>query len=183
MKARQDDWSELMRAAIHGDQAAYRKLLEDLTGPLRALVRKGLARAGRPTDEAEDIVQEILLALHLKRHTWDSAAPLGPWVYAIARNKLIDALRRRGNRVFVPIEDFEASLASNEPSPDMIAPDVDPHLSALPSRQRAVVRAVAVEGASIRETAAKLEISEGAVRVALHRGLSELSARFKESAS
>ena len=57
----------------------------------------GLARAGQPVDQSEDIVQDILLAVHLKRHTWDANAPFAPWLFAIARNKLIDALRREQN--------------------------------------------------------------------------------------
>ena len=78
---------------------------------LRAAARRGLARAGQPVDQSEDIVQDILLAVHLKRHTWDVNAPFAPWLFAIARNKLIDALRRRGRRVFVNIDDFAETLA------------------------------------------------------------------------
>jgi RNA polymerase sigma-70 factor, ECF subfamily len=61
-------------------------------------------------DLSEDIVQEISLAVHLKRHTWDSSAPFSPWLFAMARNKLIDQLRRTGNRMFVSIEDFAGTL-------------------------------------------------------------------------
>src|ERR1700753_1382408 len=87
-----------MRSAIAGDSAAYHRLLKSVTPVLRAAARRGLARAGQPVDQSEDIVQDILLAVHLKRHTWDANAPFAPWLFAIARNKLIDALRRRGRR-------------------------------------------------------------------------------------
>ncbi len=53
-------------------------------------------------------------------------------------------------------------------------------LNSLPARQREVLQSIAVESASIKETAAKLAMSEGAVRVALHRGLSSLTAKLKE---
>src|SRR5881227_221026 len=99
-----------MRSAIAGDGGAYHRLLSAITPVLRAMARRGLARAGQPVDQSEDIVQEILLAVHLKRHTWDANAPLAPWLFAIARNKLIDWLRRRGRRVFVNIDDFADSL-------------------------------------------------------------------------
>src|SRR3979490_1056141 len=95
-----------MRSAISGDSAAYRRLLKAVTPVLRAAARRGLARAGQPVDQSEDIVQDILLAVHLKRHTWDANAPFAPWLFAIARNKLIDSLRRRGRRIFVDIDDF-----------------------------------------------------------------------------
>ena len=110
MREREDEWTGLMRSAISGDSAAYHRLLKAVTPVLRAAARRGLARAGQPVDQSEDIVQDILLAVHLKRHTWDASAPFAPWLFAIARNKLIDALRRRGRRVFVNIDDFAEVL-------------------------------------------------------------------------
>src|SRR6188472_2540406 len=108
-----------MRSAMAGDDAAYHRLLKAVTPVLRAAARRGLARAGQPPDQAEDIVQEILLAVHLKRHTWDSEAPFAPWLFAIGRNKLINALRRRGRRVFVNIDDFAETIPS-EPAPEAV---------------------------------------------------------------
>src|SRR5215469_15506943 len=102
-----------MRSAIEGDSEAYRRLLKAITPILRAAARRGLSRAGQSVDQSEDIVQDILLAVHLKRHTWDTNAPFAPWLFAIARNKLIDALRRRGKRVFVNIDDFAETLPNN----------------------------------------------------------------------
>src|ERR1700748_267147 len=165
-----------MRAAISGDDGAYHRLLRSVTPVLRAAARRGLARAGQPVDQSEDIVQDILLAVHLKRHTWDANAPFAPWLFAIARNKLIDALRRRGRRVFVNIDDF-AETIPDTPAPETAsAGEVANLLQALPPRQRDVLQSIAVESASIKDTAAKFSMSEGAVRVALHRALSGLTA-------
>jgi len=50
----------------------------------------------------------------------------------------------------------------------------------LPPRQRDVLQSIAVESASIKDTAAKFSMSEGAVRVALHRALSGLTAKLRE---
>ena len=99
-----------MRAANAGDDGAYKRLLSVLAPVLRAGARRGLARSGVSDNDSEDLVQETLLAIHLKRHTWDPARPIGPWIRAIARNKLIDYLRRRGGRTDLPIEDFEEIL-------------------------------------------------------------------------
>src|SRR5271163_4653158 len=142
-----------MQLAISGDNAAYHRLLKAVTPVLRAAARRGLARAGQPVDQSEDIVQDILLAVHLKRHTWDVNAPFAPWLFAIARNKLIDALRRRGRRVFVNIDDFAETIAS-EPVGETIPPsEVAVHLDGLPKRQRDVLQSIAVESASIKDTA------------------------------
>ena len=178
MSEREIDWGDLMRAANGGDTAAYNRLLTRLAPAVRAVARRGFGRAGFGPDEAEDVVQETLLAIHLKRHTWDSTLPLGPWVRAIARNKLIDAMRRRGRRDHVPIDDVIDTLAGDTAEPTPIPGKLDEHLQSLPDRQQSVVRSISLDGASIRETAARLNMSEGAVRVALHRGLAALSAKF-----
>jgi RNA polymerase sigma-70 factor (ECF subfamily) len=167
-----------MRAAINGDAAAYNRLLVSLAPAIRSVARRGLGRAGLAVEEAEDVVQETLLAIHLKRHTWDPTMPLGPWVRAIARNKLIDSMRRRGRRDHVPIDDVVDTLAAEGGEPTPLPGRLDEHLQSLPDRQQSVVRAISLDGASIRETASKLNMSEGAVRVALHRGLAALSVKF-----
>ena len=178
MSDRDIDWGVLMRAANGGDAAAYNRLLTSLAPAIRAVARRGLTRAGLAAEEAEDVVQETLLAIHLKRQTWDPSLPLGPWVRAIAHNKMIDAMRRRGRRDHIPIDDVVDTLASDTAEPTPIPGKLDEHLQALPDRQQSVVRAISLDGASIRETAARLNMSEGAVRVALHRGLAALSAKF-----
>ncbi|WJR80721.1 sigma-70 family RNA polymerase sigma factor [Bradyrhizobium sp. NP1] len=180
MREREDEWTGLMRSAIAGDGAAYHRLLRSVTPVLRATARRGLARAGQPVDQAEDIVQDILLAVHLKRHTWDADAPFAPWLFAIARNKLIDALRRRGRRVFVDVDDLAETLAG-EPAAETVAPgEVAAQLNTLPARQREVLQSIAVDAASIKDTAAKFSMSEGAVRVALHRALASLTAKLRD---
>ena len=180
MRGREDEWTGLMRSAMAGDDAAYHRLLRAATPVLRAAARRGLARAGQPPDQAEDIVQEILLAVHLKRHTWDREAPFAPWLFAIARNKLIDALRRRGRRVFVNIDDFAETLPGETPQEAASAGEVTAQLNTLPQRQRDVLQSIAVESASIKDTATKFAMSEGAVRVALHRGLAALTAKLRD---
>jgi RNA polymerase sigma-70 factor (ECF subfamily) len=179
VRERENEWTGLMRSAISGDDAAYHRLLKAVTPVLRAAARRGLARAGQPVDQSEDIVQDILLAVHLKRHTWDVSAPFAPWLFAIARNKLIDSLRRRGRSIFVDIDDFAETLPGEAPAETVPAGEVAAQLKTLPARQRDVLQSIAVESASIRETATKLAMSEGAVRVALHRGLASLAAKLR----
>ncbi len=178
--AHKDEWTGLMRAAVNGDSIAYHRLLKATTPVLRAAARRRLARAGQPVDLSEDIVQDILLAVHLKRHTWNASAPFAPWLFAIARNKLIDALRRRDRRVFVNIDDFLEIIPSEPVQDSGPASEFKDHLSDLPARQRDVVQLIAVESTSIKDTAAKLAMSEGAVRVAMHRGLMRLAKLRRE---
>jgi RNA polymerase sigma-70 factor (ECF subfamily) len=177
---RDDDWTEALRAANAGDAAAYARLLRSLAGPVRGFVRRGLERAGAAGD-VEDVVQEVLLAIHLKRHTWDPAAPAAPWIWAIARHKLADALRRRGRRAEVDIADFAEVLPAAETEQPGRDRDVQRALGTLAERQRSVVTAVSVEGRTVRETADRLGMTEIAVRVTLHRALRALAARFSKA--
>ncbi len=106
MLGEEAQWAGWMRAANAGDNGAYRRLLGALAPFLRKVAAQGFIRAGLGSGDVEDVVQETLLAIHLKRQTWDADQLFTPWLRAIARNKLIDNLRRRGNRTELPIEDF-----------------------------------------------------------------------------
>lgn len=174
------EWTDMMRAANRGDGGAYARLLGELTPYLRRVARLGFKRSGLGPDDVEDVVQDTLLAVHLKRHTWREDQPLAPWVRAIAGNKLIDNLRRRGRRVQISVDELEESaFASVDPSPtDGI--DAERMLAALGPRQRQIVQSISIEGRSAREVGDALGLSEGAVRVALHRALKALSAAHRE---
>src|SRR5262249_9746073 len=65
----------LMIAGLNDEAAAYRALLSGLSGHLRAYYRGKLVRAGRGTEETEDSVQEALMAVHMRRHTYDPTQP------------------------------------------------------------------------------------------------------------
>ena len=176
-----DPWSQMMRASIAGDEGAYRRLLEDIGRSVRAMARGAFARARAGDADIEDVVQETLLAIHLKRHTWDPGQPLAPWVYAIARHKVVDALRRRGRQRVEPLEDFQEFLAAPEGEDPHALSDARRLLETLQPRQRDIVTSISLEGQSIAETAARLSMSEVAVRVALHRALKSLGAAWRKS--
>ncbi|ARP63340.1 RNA polymerase subunit sigma [Mesorhizobium sp. WSM1497] len=166
--------SRLMRAAIAGDERAYADFLHRIAALVRGFARRKIVQGGV---DPEDVVQETLLAIHVKRHTWRQDAPVLPWVYAIARFKLIDAFRRRGRRIEIDVDDIAETFA--EPETETVSErDINRALDGLSPAQRSVVSAVSVEGRSIGETAAKFGISETAVRVSLHRGLAAIAKRF-----
>jgi RNA polymerase sigma-70 factor, ECF subfamily len=173
------EWARLMRAGLAGDASAYNAVLQLLAAFLRTDVRRGFARYGRGTADVEDVVQETLLAVHLKRETWRTSEPIGPWVRSIARNKVIDTLRRSGRRINVPIDDVIEFLPAPEQTEHLTERDAVQILALLQGRQREIVQSISLEGASIRETATKYAISEGAVRVALHRGLAALAKAYR----
>ena len=174
-----DDLARLMRLARSGDDEAYRRLLVRVAAWLRGVARRGLARAGRSVEDGEDIVQETLLVMHLKRGSWDDTQPLEPWLHAIARHKLIDHLRRKGFTDHVDIDDYAGTLASSQGGEAESSADARQMLSSLAERQRHIVEAITIEGRSARDVGQRLGMSEGAVRVALHRALRALAAAYR----
>src|SRR4026209_968953 len=146
-------WAAWMRAANAGDEIAYRRLLEALAPFLRAVVRRGFTRSGFGNCDVEDVVQETLLAIHLKRQTWDEDEAITPWVMAIARHKLIDNLRRRGRHIELPIDNLIDVLPAETATETLSSRDAERLLSVLSGQQRDVVHAISIEGMSAREAA------------------------------
>jgi RNA polymerase sigma-70 factor, ECF subfamily len=172
---REVNLAQLMRAASRGDTEAYRKLLRELSPLLRGFARRVGVRYGLSVEDVEDIVQETLLAMHLKRHTWVDSKPLLPWVRAMAHNKLVDQLRRSVQGQHVPIDEFDGLLVADPPTSISDGLDARAAIGKLKARQRDVVLAISVNGKSAREVAEELRMTEGAVRVVLHRALRSLS--------
>lgn len=166
----------LMLASLNGDAASHRALLDRLSSRLRAYYKGKLARMGRGAAEAEDLVQEAVLAVHFKRHTYDPAEPLTPWVHGIARYKLIDFLRRtRTSRTDVSIEEADTIMAHANNVVAESTYDVRRLMERLPKNMRCSIKAVKLDGLSIAEAAQRCGISEPGVKVNVHRGLKTLA--------
>ena len=164
-----------MRAAQAGCSASYVRLLTDISDAFRQVAGADLRRYGLQQSDGDDVLQDVLLAIHLKRHTWRPDHPFLPWLRAIARHKILDFVRRRSRRDETSIEPFAEVFAAPEPQPDNSI-QVQRMLGELPRRQREVVEQLAVGGASVADAASKLKMSRGAVYVSFHRGLATLSA-------
>ncbi|MBI5624363.1 MAG: sigma-70 family RNA polymerase sigma factor [Elusimicrobia bacterium] len=156
--------SGLMAGAQAADSQAYADALIEMAERLRGFFRGRVL----PWESVEDLVQETLLSIHKARHTYDPARPFAPWFYAIARYRLADA--RRANLRQSRQTEWQAPPAAGASDPEKMSPDMEEALARLPERRREIVRMLKVEGFSVKETAAKLGMSESAVKVAAHRG-------------
>jgi RNA polymerase sigma-70 factor (ECF subfamily) len=163
-----------MVASLDGDATAHRRLLSALSGHLRGYFRR---RLGAGSAEAEDLVQETLLAIHLKRASYDRSLPFTPWAYAIARYKLVDHVRRSRRHVHVPLEDAGTLLAVDSPEEGAARSDLERLLGQLPERQRALIEEVKIQGFSVEEAARKRGVTSVSARVMLHRALQWLNRR------
>ena len=172
---------ELLAQGLSGDAAAYHRFLKALSAHLRAYFRKRLYQ--RP-DEAEDLVQETLLAVHNQRHTYRTDQPLTAWVHAIARYKLVDQLRARASREALtdPLDDELEVFASSDTDAAEARKDLHQLLAGLPDRQRLPIVHVKLEGLSVLEAAQLTGLSESAIKIGVHRGLKALAAKIRGSA-
>lgn len=162
-----------MTAALAGDQKAYASLLAAIADILRPWFRRRLHEG---PDQAEDLVQEVLIAIHTKRGTYDPTLPVRAWVYAIARYKLIDHLRRvRRRGASIQIDDADDPFLAVSDAEGGAGADVDRLLAQLPPKQAAAIRMMKIEELSVRETAERADISESDVKVSVHRGLKALA--------
>ncbi len=166
----------LMLKSLDGDAAAYRMLLEQVRRHLKLYYARRLTPA--LAANADDLVQETLMALHTRRMTYDRSQPFTAWLHAIARYKLIDHFRRNRLRATLPLEEDAAVFATDDAEATTARMDVDTVLAAIPARPAELIRQTKLEGASVAEAAARAGMTETAAKVAIHRGLKSLAARF-----
>jgi RNA polymerase sigma-70 factor, ECF subfamily len=180
----QDNESRLhhLFAQVHSGQASsYGPLLQEIAGLVRRYLRRKLTQQDA---DVEDLVQEVLLAIHLKRHTYDLNMPATAWVYAIARYKLIDFWRRQGRSREVGSDDddvFEVEGPSSIQDFETQR-DLGQALAQLVPKQREVIELVKLKGLSVQEAAQSLGMSESAVKVTTHRGIQAMAKWFGKRA-
>ncbi|MBX9827619.1 MAG: sigma-70 family RNA polymerase sigma factor [Xanthobacteraceae bacterium] len=164
----------LFLEGLEGNSPAYRKFLLHLHEHLQSFVRRQLVRLRLPEADADDIVQEALIAINAKRYTYDGSSSLLNWAYAITRYKLIDNLRA-ANRIsdLQSLEEFDDTVDEGERNDARIT--VQRILSLLPDRFRIPIELMKIEGLTSSETARRIGTSEVAVRVCVHRGLIRLA--------
>jgi RNA polymerase sigma-70 factor (ECF subfamily) len=176
--------SALMRRAQQGDAQSYKTLLMRINLLMTDFVHNSFTRFGLAQEsEQEEVVQEILLGIHSKRNTYDPAQYFLPWLYAIARYKVVDYVRRSGvkQKVTDPldaeVETLEA-VASYSPGAGI---DVLQLCESLPAKQRELIKLVKLDGLSVAEVSAKTGYSPSDIKVSVHRALRALQNKIKES--
>jgi RNA polymerase sigma factor (sigma-70 family) len=167
----------LMRAAQAGDSESYEQLMHDVALIVRRSVRR--QRSFFSTEDVEDLVQEVLLSVHVVRATYDSRRPFLPWLAAITRNRLVDDARRYARQpVEVVVEHLDVTF-SKESAKMPLAIYGDPQMlreavRSLPRGQRDAIEMLKLREMSLKEAAAASGTSVGALKVATHRAMQAL---------
>lgn len=162
-------WSDLMSRAQAGDESGYRKLLAELADMIHAYL---CSRFG-DHHFVEDCVQEVLLAVHQARHTYDPKRKFRPWLFAIVRHKAIDHLRRQQSQQRIVERQAEAQEEPGQADVENIVVR-GRLLESLPQAHREALMLTKIVGLSTREASAQLKISEGALKVRVHRAINGL---------
>ena len=175
MRISDEQLRALMLAGLDGNGEAHAALLGLLASLLRPFYRR---RMRADADDIEDLVQETLIAVHDRRASYDRRRAFTPWLFAIARYKMIDHFRRRSR--LQPIDGLDEMLvAEGFEDASLARVDVARLLDRLPPKQARAIRDTRIEGLSVAEAAARAGIGESDVKVSVHRGLKALAARVK----
>ena len=166
-------WSALMVSAQAGNERDYQRLLNELSEVIERYLR---SRIGHH-HFIEDCVQDTLVAIHKARHTYNPGRRFRPWLFAIVRHKAIDTLRRqRSQRDTVDRyrEELEMTAAQQEAAPGEETGLPGKLMAALSPQYRDAITLTKINGMSTAEAAATLHISEGALKVRIHRAIGRL---------
>lgn len=161
-------WTRLMAAAQIGDADAYRILMSEIACWLHRYYARRL-----PPAMTDDAVQDVLLAIHEKRHTFDPARPFEPWLAAIARHKWIDRLRSLKSQEAEPLDE---NIGIPDQSESIIAGSTIQQLvSGLKPSQAEAIRLVKIEGYSVEEASRVTGQSVSLIKINIHRGTKRLA--------
>lgn len=165
-----------MVSAQRGDASAYLVLLRDI----RPYVRNILLRQAGHMERAEDITQDVLLAVHQARDTWHAELAFLPWLHGIMRYKVHDNLRELYRRQSLEVADETAYETFPAPPTNTEGEgrDMERLFSTLTPRQRKLLTLTKVEGYTAAEAGRELGMSPTAVKVTVHRVLKQLKSVF-----
>lgn len=167
--------ARLMVSSQKGDKQSYTVLLTEVQLWLERYFRRRC-----PPAQLDDLVQEVMMAVHNKRATFDPARPFLPWLAAIARYRWIDHLRKVYRNAEDALEDYDAPEDSDEEAV-LARLSLERMFGQIPDKQSEVIELVKIEGLSIREAAEKTGQTESAVKVNIHRGLRKLAALVEKA--
>jgi len=165
-----ESWSKLMVRIKAGDHGAYRRLLDEIGPLLYNYVRRRVF----DSQLVGDVYQDMMLRFHKAHHTYEPHRPLGPWLFAVAQNAILDSLGKR--RKFVEREIPMEFL----PEPGHVNGDggLDDELykalQNLPELNRKAVELLKLKGFSLEEASQQLNISVTALKARAHRGYLQL---------
>jgi len=143
--------------------AAFELLLNRYQEKVFRLVYSILKDAAR----AEEVTQDIFLKMWQVLPDYDGRASLSTWLYSIARNTSLSALRAESYRRTLPIGDCEPPASNWEAGLQQV--EMKQLLQRLPETQQQVITLFYLQDRSVEDVAHMLDLPEGTVKSHLHR--------------
>lgn len=176
--------SDLMLRSQGGDQESYFQLLNLCQEMLLKFIRRKLGEI----DSLDDVLQEVVLAVHSKRHTYDSNRSFKSWLFAIAHYKVMDYFRayyksKEREVTYSSDRSFENDLAElgiSSFEQFEFEQDLAEAMKHLNDKQRIIVDLVKIKGHTINEAAEIVGLSETNVKVQIHRAIKEMRNSLEE---
>ena len=175
MIADENTLARLMAKAQQGDSRAYTVLLSECSSWLERYFARRIAPS-----QVDDLVQDVLIAVHKKRASYDPDRPFLPWLAAIARYRWVDQLRKHYRAELGQLHE-DSAVEESEEDAIMARVSLERLFGNLTPSQAEAIELVKVEGQSVREAAARTGQSESAIKVNIHRGLKKLSALVEKA--
>ncbi|HMW07081.1 MAG TPA: sigma-70 family RNA polymerase sigma factor [Leptospiraceae bacterium] len=176
----QDLLNQLMQEAQFGNSKSYYTLLNKI----KTILEKYLSRRIYSHEDREDVLQDILIAIHYSKHTYLPNRPFYPWMYAIAKNVLSKYYKKIQKLKDISFDMDILETQSTDPileesdSAELMK-NIHSAIEELPTRQRQILYMMKFDKMSIKEIALKLKLSEGNVKVIAHRSYQRIRKRLK----
>ena len=178
----QPDLGLLMELAQAGDEAAYLLLLRRITSIVRNAVKQKI-NASQHAD-MEDVVQDVLVSVHVVRATYDPSRPFLPWLLSIVHHRTVDKFRKSARIAANETHAGELleTLAGESTNSQAITFGDDEllrrEIAALPSSQRRAVELLKLKEMSLKEAARESGMTVASLKISVHRAMKTLRKRI-----
>ncbi len=169
-------FKKLMRETQQGDSVSYRELMLSLSGFLKNYLRRRIFEK----NDIEEVIQEVLLALHKSKHTYDLEKPFMGWFMSVVEYKITDYIRaKQKQNAHLGLESIAEVFQAAQIDSDLKL-DIETALQNLSHKEKAVITELKIKGYSVSEVASSLNLSEANVKVIAHRAYNQLKKQLGE---
>lgn len=178
MANRDQLFGELMKEAQQGNETSYQTLLSEVYMFLESYLNSKVYNKS----QVDNVLQEIILAVHNSRHTFDTSKSFMSWLLAITHYKISDHLRIQFKQKTQELED--SIVDTNPQALNALIDNQSLHIlhqaiNELDEKPKKIITLLKLEGLKISEVAVKLNLSESNVKIIAHRAYQGLEIKLR----
>lgn len=165
--------------SIDGDKTSYRQFLEGVQLLVQNFYQYSSFKAAFSNEKKEDLVQDVLVKIHKNKEAYNPSYPITPWIYSIAKNHIIDAIRTERETIEFKedlyqseeIEQLEYSIALQD--------EIEKLTEKMPAKQKEILLLSKYYGLTSEEISKRLDMKLSAIKVSIFRSISSLKKKKK----